>query len=211
MTSERQITANRLNARRSTGPRSESGKLRSRQNAIRHGLTAETVIGVLEDPCDYAVFEAAIIADYAPRSMVEHELVVRLASLLWRLRRATSIETGLLEIQAEIQRSRKTAAETMPSELGVVHRLFGTEDPMEIVAHNMPDRGRDRLVDDGRITNCSKADSGRNIPNTSKDIARCFLRLANLGNDLFERIGRYEGSLWRQVAQTLLTIEMMRR
>ncbi len=110
MTSERQISANRLNARRSTGPRSESGKLRSRQNAIRHGLTAETVIGVLEDPCDYAAFEAVIIADYAPRSMVEHELVARLASLLWRLRRATSIETGLLEIQGEIQRSRKNAA-----------------------------------------------------------------------------------------------------
>ena len=157
MTSERQISANRLNARRSTGPRSESGKLRSRQNAIRHGLTAETVIGVLEDPCDYAVFEAAIIADYAPRSMVEHELVVRLASLLWRLRRATSIETGLLEIQGEIQRSRKNAAETMPSELGVVHRLYGTEDPMEIVAHNTPDRGRDRSMGDGRITNLQRS------------------------------------------------------
>ena len=210
MTSERQFSANRLNARRSTGPRSQIGKLRSRQNAIRHGLTAETVIGVLEDACDYAVFEAAIIADYAPRSMVEHELVARLASLLWRLRRATSIETGLLEIQGEIQRSRKNAAETMPSELGVVHRLFGTEDPMEVAAHNAPRRGRDRSIGDGRITSFSKAHSGRNIPNTSKDIARCFLRLANLGNDLFERIGRYENTLWRQVAQTLLTLQMMR-
>ncbi len=211
MTSERQISANRLNARKSTGPRSESGKLCSRQNAIRHGLTAKTVIGVLEDPCDYAVFEAAIIADYAPRSMVEHELVVRLASLLWRLRRATSIETGLLEVQGEIQRSRKDAAETMPSELSVVQRLFGTEDSTEIAAHNTPDRGRDRSIADGRITSFSEAHSGRNIPNTSKDVARCFLRLANLGNNLFERIGRYETSLWRQVAQMLLTLEMMRR
>lgn len=211
MTSERQISANRLNACRSTGPRSESGKLRSRQNSTRHGLTAETVIGVLEDPCDYAVFEAAIITDYAPRSMVEHELVVRLASLLWRLRRATLIETGLLEIQGEIQRSRRDAAETMPSELSVVHRLFGTEDQMEIAVHNTPDRGRDRSIGDGRITSFSAAHSGRNIPNTSKDIALCFLRLANLGNDLFERIGRYETSLWRQIAQILLTLQMMRR
>jgi len=211
MTSERQISANRLNARRSTGPKSQNGKLRSRQNAIRHGLTAETVIGVLEDSCDYAVFEAAIIADYAPRSMVEHELVARLASLLWRLRRATSIETGLLEIQGEIQRSRRNAAETMPSELSVVHRLFGAEDPMETAAHNTPGRGRDRSTADGRITSFSEAHSRRKIPNTSKDIARCFLRLTNLGNDLFERIGRYETSLWRQVAQMLLTLEMMRR
>ena len=211
MTSERQISANRLNARRSTGPRSQIGKLRSRRNAIRHGLTAETVISVLEDPCDYAVFEAAIIADYAPRSTVEHELVARLASLLWRLRRATSIETGLLEIQGEIQRSRRNAAETMPSEQDVVQRLFETEDPMEIAAHNMPDRGRDRSIGDGRITNFSEAHSERNIPNTSKDIARCFLRLANLGNEVFERIGRYESTLWRQVAQTLLTLQIMRQ
>lgn len=211
MTSARQIAANRLNARRSTGPRSENGKLRSRQNAIRHGLTAETVIGVLEDPCEYAVFEAAIIADYAPRSGVEHELVARLASLLWRLRRATSIETGLLEIQGEIQRSRKHAVETMPSELSIVHRLFGSGDPIEMAAHNTPARGRDRSMGDGRITNCSEADSERNIPNTSKDMARCFLRLANLGNEIFVRIGRYEASLWRQVTQLLLTLEMMRR
>lgn len=157
MTSERQISANRLNARRSTGSKSQNGKLRSRQNAIRHGLTAETVIGVLEDPCDYAVFEAAIIADYAPRSMVEHELVARLASLLWRLRRATSIETGLLEIQGEIQRSRKNAIETLPSERSVVQRLFGTGDPMEIVAHNRSDRGRGRSIGDGQALDVKAA------------------------------------------------------
>ena len=52
MTSARQIAANRLNMQDSTGPGSLDGKLRSRQNAVCHGLTAETEIGVLEDPCD---------------------------------------------------------------------------------------------------------------------------------------------------------------
>ena len=63
MTSDRQIEANRRNALRSTGPRTEDGKLQSRRNAVRHGLTAETVIGSLEDAEDYRAFEAAIIAD----------------------------------------------------------------------------------------------------------------------------------------------------
>jgi hypothetical protein len=49
MTSFRQIEANRRNARNSTGPTTEEGKQRSRCNAVRHGLTAETVIGALED------------------------------------------------------------------------------------------------------------------------------------------------------------------
>jgi len=101
MTSFRQIDANRRNARRSTGPTTEEDKQRSRCNAIRHGLTAETVISALEDAEDYKAFEAAIIADYDVQSAVERELVLRLASLLWRLRRATTMETGLFEFQAD--------------------------------------------------------------------------------------------------------------
>src|ERR1022692_2623108 len=83
MTTFRQIEANRRNARKSTGPVTEEGKQRSRCNAVRHGLTAETVIGALEDADDYQAFEAAIVADYDAQSAVERELVLRLASLLW--------------------------------------------------------------------------------------------------------------------------------
>jgi len=97
MSSLKQIEANRLNALKSTGPRTEEGKRRSRSNAIRHGLTAETVIVGLEDREDYESFEATIIADYNPTTAVERELVLRLASVLWRLRRATGIETALFQ------------------------------------------------------------------------------------------------------------------
>jgi hypothetical protein len=47
MTSYRQADANRRNALKSTGPNTEAGKDISRRNAIRHGLTAETVIVIL--------------------------------------------------------------------------------------------------------------------------------------------------------------------
>src|SRR5690348_9124626 len=100
MSSFRQIEANRRNARLSTGPVTEEGKKRSRQNALRHGLTAETVIDALEDAEDYAAFEMAVAADYDAQSTVGRELVRRLASALWRLRRATAIESGLFKIQA---------------------------------------------------------------------------------------------------------------
>ena len=82
MTSERQIAANRLNAQKSTGPRSRAGKLRSRRNALRHGHTAETVLNHTEDPVEYRAFERAIIADFRPARTIERALVVRLASLL---------------------------------------------------------------------------------------------------------------------------------
>ena len=102
MTSFSQWQANRRNARKSTGPNTEEGKQRSRCNAVRHGLTAETVIGTLEDAEDYRAFEAAISADYDAQSAVERELVLRLASALWRLRRATAMETGLFEFKLSI-------------------------------------------------------------------------------------------------------------
>src|SRR6476619_908233 len=128
MTSFKQFAANRRNARKSTGPTTNEGKERSRCNAVRHGLTAETVIGALEDAEDYKAFEAAIIADYDAESAVERELVLRLASLLWRLRRATTMETGLFHIQAEqlpeFRKDRQAKAGSRKS----LDALFGRTD-----------------------------------------------------------------------------------
>ena len=66
MTTEKQIAANRENAKKSTGPRTADGKRKSRRNAVRHGLTAETVIDVLEEAADYEALAAAINADFRP-------------------------------------------------------------------------------------------------------------------------------------------------
>src|ERR1041385_702305 len=102
MTTDRQIAANRANAQKSTGPKTEGGKSRSRRNAYRHGLAAESVVTVLEDDRAYKKFESRILADYAPETATERALVVRIASLHWRLRRAVAIESGLFQIQGQI-------------------------------------------------------------------------------------------------------------
>src|SRR6516162_5798937 len=125
MSSFRQIEANRRNAHLSTGPVTKEGKQRSRQNAVRHGLTAETVIDALEDSEDYAAFEMAVTADYDVQTAVERELVLRLASLLWRLRRATAIESGLFKIQAKHQlqfRQRRRANQKRQEIIDNVYR-----------------------------------------------------------------------------------------
>ncbi|MGC1764422.1 MAG: hypothetical protein WA769_15920, partial [Pseudolabrys sp.] len=60
MATEKQLAANRQNAKSSTGPRTEAGKRRSRRNAIRHGLTAQTVIEVYEDTTEYKALQRAV-------------------------------------------------------------------------------------------------------------------------------------------------------
>ena len=91
MTSLKQIDANRRNAPKSTGPTSEVGKERSRQNAMRHGLTAETVVEPLENREDYKAFEMSITVEFDAQTAVERELVLRLASVFWRR------DTGVLQ------------------------------------------------------------------------------------------------------------------
>jgi len=124
MTSYRQFEANRRNALKSTGPKTEAGKEVSRRNAVRHGLTAETVISALEDAEDYKAFEEAITADYDAQSAVERELVLRLASILWRLRRATMIETGLFEIETELVRDCRENRRLLPRSPDVIRAIF---------------------------------------------------------------------------------------
>jgi hypothetical protein len=56
---------------------------------------------------------------------VERELVLRLASLLWRLRRATTIETALFEIQADHLNGFRQARQVHQPPREVVYALFG--------------------------------------------------------------------------------------
>ena len=193
MSSYRQIDANRRNALRSTGPRTEAGKQQSRCNALRHGLTAETIIAALEDAEDYSAFEAAIIADYDAQSAVERELVLRLASLLWRLRRATIMETGLFEIQADQLRDYRRHRLLLPSSPDVVHAVFARDDDAAAV-HDTSD------VEETR------PGPGAEAP---VEFARCFLRLANLTSFPLDRLSRYEATLSRQVGRILFALETL--
>ena len=95
---------NRENARRSTGPRTEIGKKRSSLNALRHGLTGQTIVLPSEDLAAYQTFRKRFFDDLQPKGVLEEQLVQTLADCSWRLNRARAIETNLLtlgQIEAE--------------------------------------------------------------------------------------------------------------
>jgi hypothetical protein len=204
MSSLRQIEANRRNARLSTGPVTEEGKRRSRQNALRHGLTAETVIDALEDAEDYATFKMAVTGDYDAQSAVERELVLRLASLLWRLRRATAIESGLFKIQVKhlLQfRQRRQTHQERPQILDSAYRNgLATEANMQ----EDGDEPSSSALNPGPPSTVEPADP-------SDDLTRAFVRLSNLPTYPLDRLSRYEGTLWRQASQILFTLQCYER
>jgi hypothetical protein len=203
MTSIKQIEANRRNSLKSTGPKTETGKQASRCNAVRHGLTAETVIGALEDAEDYKAFEAAITADYDAQSAVERELVLRLASLLWRLRRATIIETGLFEIQAEHLSDFRKARQISPASREIVYALFNANSDRQAGSP-----GFENLIETNQAPGPASIQS-QVVPDV--ELARCFLRLCNLPNYALDRLSRYEAILWRQAGQILYALDNLDR
>jgi hypothetical protein len=100
MATVRQIEANRRNAQRSTGPRTEAGKARSRLNALKHGNRAVAVLPVLphENPKALARRVQEWTEDLQPATAQERDLIAEAARLSWALERAEKAEAaGLSE------------------------------------------------------------------------------------------------------------------
>ena len=97
MSTEKQIAANRANAKRSTGPNTSDGKARSRMNAWKHGLRAEKVVIAGEDAEDLQAIQRELWEEHQPSPGMESLLVERLAHYAWRMRRAVVFEAALLE------------------------------------------------------------------------------------------------------------------
>jgi hypothetical protein len=130
-------------------------------------LTAETVIDALEDAEDYAAFEMAVTADYDPQSVVERELVLRLASLLWRLRRATAIESDLFKIQAKHLLQFRQRRQTHQGRPKIIESTYRREEDSQ---RNDGEPSRSNLVND--------------------DLTRSLVRLSNLPTYPLDRLSR---------------------
>jgi hypothetical protein len=130
----------------------------------------------------------AVIADYDAESAVEREMVLRLASILWRLRRATGIETALFSFAAN------ETTEQGDAEAVVVAGLL----------EHQPSAAESNQEDE----NLSDLHGG--WP-SDEAIANSYLRLIALPTFPLDRLTRYEHILWRQARQIVVTLEWLRR
>jgi len=101
MATQKQFKANRRNARRSTGPRSEQGRARVGLDALTHGLTARRLVLPDERPEDLEAFTNGIFEDLRPIGLLQQEVSRNIADCLWRLRCVPFIETAIYQAAAE--------------------------------------------------------------------------------------------------------------
>ena len=106
MASEVQIAANRRNAEKSTGPKTEEGKAVAARNSLRHGMRARQIVCFDERQADFESFYTALEAALDPADAVEEQLVERIALCSWRLRRAARVEAELINSAFATQPNR---------------------------------------------------------------------------------------------------------
>ncbi len=108
--SDAQLNANRANAQKSTGPTSEAGRAKSSLNAIKTGLTGQTVLLPTDDAISYQAHLARHFTRYAPADDQEHTLVQMMADSEWRILRIPGLETSIYAV------GRKKLADLHPDE-----------------------------------------------------------------------------------------------
>jgi hypothetical protein len=166
----------------------QNKRRRSRRRTWRDGLADQTLVQGLEDVRSYRAFERALIGSVDPRSALELALAHRLASLLWRLRRASAIETGLFEIQGEPLIASRQDLSRRRGERATLPSPTRANGHSKVLGSN---GGGDPLASDQEPQLTSARPPFAPWPQ-SRTIAQCFLRLANLDPNLLDRAGSYE-------------------
>src|SRR5580658_2541533 len=119
MPTEKQSAASRANSQHSTGPRTTEGKAKSRFNALKHGIFAESQIIFTESAEDLAELTAEYHEHYLPANPAERCLVDALIETEWRLRRMRRVEAGIWEDKHSSLVRYKAIVEKDPGKRGV--------------------------------------------------------------------------------------------
>ncbi len=196
MTSSKQFEANRRNAKNSSGPKTATGKASSKMNALKHGLTAETVVIRGEDPEEFEAMRQELAHEFAPATTYTQFVVDRLAANLWRLRRVPILEAAILEYEclgAEQEDARETVLQ---------HSTFMIDKVPE--SEDFPDNSDECISAQQQL---ARTEAERKVP--AAILARAFIN-ASSNADVLGKLSKYEISLMRMVEAAIMTLERVK-
>jgi len=145
MATQAQVLANRLNARKSTGPRTVEGKEIASQNAVKHGLLAQKAVIVGEDLGEFEFYRGEMLGELAPGGAMESMLAERVVSLSWRLRRAERVQSEAFD--ALLTKDSTSPLAKLPQSLRSRNDSGGGEDDLALGRVVVKDFGNARVLD----------------------------------------------------------------
>ena len=205
MVSRVQLEANMANAKRSTGPKTERGKARSKMNALKHGLTGKAIVVADEDPREFETFREDLEADLGACGLMEREWVGRIAGLLWRLRRVPRMEAALIRCEiedAEDQERDKLYDEIFPSDSEEPEGQERLEEMTRVLNEPVSDDDDEALA---RLKEMTRPDSPELA--RQKQIDRAFGWVVSQSR--LELVQRYETSLTNELKRTIAMLQSL--
>lgn len=219
MTSPKQVEANRKNAMRSTGPKTEKGKQVSRMNALTHGLTAKHVVIEGEDPEEFERLLDGLIEEYAPRTILEQQLTEHLASHLWRLKRIPVFEAAIIELnrhavqEEHVEKSQELSWRDRVNVMTIHYKMKGETHPADPEKEGFLDLEKYEAAKEKetcRLKELRKLEALREIAEGSiLELGPALLRDAGQNNS-FGKLSRYEVQQLNSVERMIRQLEKLR-
>ena len=128
MATQAQIDANRRNAEKSTGPKTEAGKAKSSKNRLSHGFNSQDPILPDEDPAQFDALLEALVDEYHPATFTEQALVEKMALYQWFSLRAIRLQTGAFKSTLRRAAIFSDGESAVPSNLAVLIRYHNSSD-----------------------------------------------------------------------------------
>src|SRR4051812_49044024 len=132
--SARRIAANRANARRSTGPRTTTGKRRSSRNATSHGIYCRDLVLAGESHEEFRAYRDAYLLRLNPQDVLELLIVDRIVAAAWKLRRLQTAEPYIHAAEAQVMRDSEQRQRDQIEEDLIEHQRNLGGDPREVEA-----------------------------------------------------------------------------
>ena len=99
MATQAQINANRINAQKSTGPKTPEGRETVRLNGLKHGLASDILVLPGENLSDFENLLDSLEAEHQPSTATEVILVRQMAMASWRLQRLVHMEAAYYRLR----------------------------------------------------------------------------------------------------------------
>jgi len=192
MTSEKKAQANRRNALKSTGPKTQEGKSAVRLNALRHVLRSEEILLRGEDEEALRELGERLRNELQPAGELENLLLDRIIAAYWRLLRLGRVETGIFawerseELAERAEREAQGYESDEAEDLGRVLNITITDEKGHKEALSTTRRMRSEQEDE------------------TATLGRTFARDAHRAN-AFTKLSRYETAIEPQLYRVCCT------